>query len=466
MRSLLHGRKRRGGARMDHGCGIKGRNNLKLARGALAARGWIAVEEDLTDRARPRRWYRVIIESETPIPPSNTDDNNSDGQVSNSDSRLSVSDTLSSKTDSSVSETDTRTYRRDSSRDPEKDHLEEMHGRGALCAPVETEGASRPQASSDDAPIIKVCNNAGDVKEGANSIGFDGSDTGNAPQAQDSKPSELFLPASQTGVAPMVDTAAPVVAQAPAQETASGTGRIETLAELTPKEINSLFQRTVKAANAAAILYKYRDWDAKQIPEILRRFTSRQDFVQAVKGYAKTLGSGKAATLRSFVEATLSRSSSTRPQGSNRDAIATPPARTLPARSEDEIREDLARAVREQAERAEKTRIYEIAKRMLKVYCDVLVEQGVRLNMIFWDRPLTNAESIEKVIRKHLSVLSESEIVEKITKFATWDARRRLEYAKSISCPAAVGNSELGYFEDHYTNWMKTMAPTPDHPAV
>src|ERR1017187_514309 len=61
---LLHGRKRKGGERMDAGAGIGGRNNLKTAREALVKRGWIVVDEDLSDKARPRRWYRVNLETE------------------------------------------------------------------------------------------------------------------------------------------------------------------------------------------------------------------------------------------------------------------------------------------------------------------------------------------------------------------------------------------------------------------
>ena len=92
---LLHGRKKRGGARMDSGCGIQGRNNLKVAREALIKRGWIVMDEDLSDKARPRRWYRVNVEAET----------EAKSEVSESDSGVS-------DLDSSLSGADSRTYRR------------------------------------------------------------------------------------------------------------------------------------------------------------------------------------------------------------------------------------------------------------------------------------------------------------------------------------------------------------------
>ena len=306
-----------------------------------------------------------------------------------------------------------------------------------------------------------------------------------APTAQDAASSEskslLPVPVGEApmsvanGMDPAVNLSpVPVMQPAPAQAQESTSSPGKSLADFTPADpatLVGLFNDLVESVKPRALTCGYKAWDDKFVPAILRRYPLLADFTSAVLAYAEILVSSRRATLRDFIaSAPPLRSTASRGYTGDRGAIAPASAKLCSEhppkeKTAEEILADHERREREVAERAEKARIYEIGKRMLKVYCDVLVKHGIRLNTIFWDRPLTNAESIEYVIRKHLSVLSEAEIGEAITKFAIWDARRRLEYAKSISCPATVGNSELGYFSTYYLNWMKATAGS-GHSAV
>ena len=93
---LLNGVKRADGTRRDQGCGLRGVNNLKDARRRLTERGWLDLKEDLTDRARPKRFYRVKVQPRE--------------QVSETDSWVSETDSdRCPKRIPQVSETDTRT---------------------------------------------------------------------------------------------------------------------------------------------------------------------------------------------------------------------------------------------------------------------------------------------------------------------------------------------------------------------
>lgn len=93
---LLRGIKRADGTRRDTGCGLRGTNNLKEARRRLTERGWLDLREDLSDRARPKRFYRVKVQP-------------AEG-VSETDSRVSETDSGGCpKRIPQVSETDTRT---------------------------------------------------------------------------------------------------------------------------------------------------------------------------------------------------------------------------------------------------------------------------------------------------------------------------------------------------------------------
>src|SRR5262245_32515378 len=75
---ILHGVRGNGGTRRDAGCGLS-LNAIKAARAALMARGWIALEEDLSDKARPKRWYTVCLQE-------------NELELSNFDSRVSEND--------------------------------------------------------------------------------------------------------------------------------------------------------------------------------------------------------------------------------------------------------------------------------------------------------------------------------------------------------------------------------------
>lgn len=90
---MMYGRKKKDGSRIDQGCGITGPNSLKDARQRLLEKRWIRVDEDLSDPARPKRWYLV--------------------EVSDSDTQLSETDTSLSETDALLSDSDTRSDSRE-----------------------------------------------------------------------------------------------------------------------------------------------------------------------------------------------------------------------------------------------------------------------------------------------------------------------------------------------------------------
>jgi len=88
---LMNGRRNKDGSRKGKGCGLS-RNSIKKGRELLAKRGWIKIEEDLSDKARPKRWYSVILNSDNDVSNSDNDVSNSDNDVSNSDNDVSNSD--------------------------------------------------------------------------------------------------------------------------------------------------------------------------------------------------------------------------------------------------------------------------------------------------------------------------------------------------------------------------------------
>lgn len=103
---LQYGRKKGKDQRYDKGCGLS-LNAIKVARKRLLKRGWIKVDEDLRDKARPQRFYLVEVD---------------DGEVSNFDTQLSENDSTLSKNDSTLSESDTRS----DSREIKKRDIEEV----------------------------------------------------------------------------------------------------------------------------------------------------------------------------------------------------------------------------------------------------------------------------------------------------------------------------------------------------
>ncbi len=98
---LLRGVKDREGNRLDSGCGLT-TNSLKEARIRLIEKTWLTLEEDLRDRARPKRLYSLNIAFEDP-------------PLSETDSRVSETDSLGCENLTvGLSESDTRSDSRSS----------------------------------------------------------------------------------------------------------------------------------------------------------------------------------------------------------------------------------------------------------------------------------------------------------------------------------------------------------------
>ena len=102
---IMHGKKEKDGKRMDKGCGLTSPNSIKDARDRLLEKRWIKMTEDLSDKARPKRTYIVLVEDD-----SETSD--SDGEVSDSDTlktnEFSSNDSTPSESDSTLSRSDTQ----------------------------------------------------------------------------------------------------------------------------------------------------------------------------------------------------------------------------------------------------------------------------------------------------------------------------------------------------------------------
>jgi hypothetical protein len=102
---LLNGRRDRNGNRLDGGCGIRGRNNLREARKGLEELGWIDTEE-----TRFGRQYRVVLDhgegSESDPPESESDCARPEkyAAASVSDRPASVSDTPNKESKKSFEE--------------------------------------------------------------------------------------------------------------------------------------------------------------------------------------------------------------------------------------------------------------------------------------------------------------------------------------------------------------------------
>jgi hypothetical protein len=110
---LLSGRRDRGGERVDQGCGIRGRNNLRDGRRRLEARGWIRTSE-----TRQGRMYEIVIEgSETDRVSNKSDHEGSETDHPKRTGAASESDRLASETDRPASETDQRNKEREKSRE-------------------------------------------------------------------------------------------------------------------------------------------------------------------------------------------------------------------------------------------------------------------------------------------------------------------------------------------------------------
>lgn len=106
---IMHGRKRKGGNRMDKGCKLTPKP-LVEARKGLQHRGIITVIEDMSDAARPRRFYKLNLENAEIF-----------SRVGESPTPKEESTTKVGETPSKVGESPTRTYNRDVSKDSKKD---------------------------------------------------------------------------------------------------------------------------------------------------------------------------------------------------------------------------------------------------------------------------------------------------------------------------------------------------------
>ena len=103
---LMHGRKKKGGDRMDKGCNLTAKP-LKAAREALIKRGLINVLENLSDPARPVRHYSLNTASFSKIGVTPT--------------CLGETPTHLGESPSEMGATPTRTYSRDSMKDSMRD---------------------------------------------------------------------------------------------------------------------------------------------------------------------------------------------------------------------------------------------------------------------------------------------------------------------------------------------------------
>jgi|GEM_PF-2125766 hypothetical protein len=106
---IMHGRKRKGGDRMDKGCRLTPKP-LVEARKGLQGRGIITVIEDVSDPARPRRFYKLNLENAEIF-----------SRVGESPTPKGESTTEVGGTPSQVGESPTRTYNRDTTKDCTKE---------------------------------------------------------------------------------------------------------------------------------------------------------------------------------------------------------------------------------------------------------------------------------------------------------------------------------------------------------
>ena len=104
---LMNGKRNKEGKRVDKGCGLTSHNSLTKAKEALLKKGWITVRENFSDKARPKKWYKISSEI---LEKSNAEefDNEPFEEESEVKSGVSLSDSGVSPNDSGVSSSDTR----------------------------------------------------------------------------------------------------------------------------------------------------------------------------------------------------------------------------------------------------------------------------------------------------------------------------------------------------------------------